>query len=190
MHKRKLTKKILKLLILLLCLLLLFKFINYSVARYESDTFAKSNIQVAFYVIKKDYQTMNLNLDSLFPDDKPYTYKFSISNSDGNKICETDMEYDLRIRTTTNLPLEFELYLNEPFDKNGAKNIIIKNEVIKDEFGTYFRLMNVDKKQFSYKRKETNVYQLVVKFPKKYNTINYQDIIDTIEIIVDSNQII
>ena len=44
--------------------------------------------------------------------------------------------------------------------------------------------------QGGYLLKKENIYQLVVYFPQKYNTINYQDIIEGIEISVDSKQVI
>lgn len=159
-------------------------------SKYESRATAKSNIEVAFYVINKDYQNMSLNLDSLFPRDEPYIYTFSISNSDGTNMCETDMEYDLAIRTTTNLPIEYELYMNEKYNDSGATSIIKTNEITQDSDSTYFRVITTNTETFTYKEEKTNVYQLVLRFPKKYNTINYQDIIEGIEITVNSRQII
>lgn len=190
MKNKKLAKKIVKILILLLSLILLIKLISFTLSRYESGANANPNIQVAFYVINKDYQNMNLNLDSLFPSDDPYVYNFSISNTEGTNTCETDMEYDLTIRATTNLPIEYELYMNENYNDAGATNIIKANDIIQDNDSTYFRKMTTDTETFTYTKKETNVYQLVLYFPKKYNTINYQDIIEGIEISVNSRQVI
>lgn len=190
MQDKKLAKKIVKIAILLLSLMLLIRVISFTLSKYESRATANSNIQVAFYVLNKDFQNMSLNLDSLFPSDEPYIYEFSISNTDGTKRCETDMEYDLTIRTTTNLPLEYELYMNEKYTDAESTNIIEKNEVIQDLDNTFFRIITTNTETFLYSEEKTNIYQLVIHFPKKYNTINYQDIIDGIEITVDSRQII
>ncbi|MGN1327531.1 MAG: hypothetical protein ACI4VQ_05620 [Clostridia bacterium] len=190
MHNRKIAKKITQILILLLSLLLLTKIISLTLSKYQSSASGNPNIQVAFYVIEKDFSTMTINLDSLFPSDEPYVYTFSISNTNGEKMCETDMEYDLQIRTTTNLPITYELYMNENYNDSGATSIIKSNEIIQDENNTYFRVITTDTQNFTYTQEKTNVYQLVIYFPAEYNTINYQDIIEGIEISVNSRQVI
>ena len=172
-------KRIIQILILILILILLIRIISLTISKYESSAISYSAIQVAFYVLNRDYQSMSLNLESLFPRDEPYVYYFSVSNSNGDKTCETDMEYDLTIRTTTNLPIEYELYKNEQYTNDAAQSIIKSDDIVQDDDNT-----------FSYNEAKKNIYQLVVRFPAKYNTINYQDIIEAIEITVDSKQII
>ena len=86
MQNKKLAKKIVKILILLLSLILLIKLISFTYSKYESSATTNPNVPVAFYVINKDYKTMSLNLDSLFPSDTPYVYDFAISNTDGTGI--------------------------------------------------------------------------------------------------------
>ena len=181
-------KRIIQILILILILILLIRIISLTISKYESSAISDSAIQVAFYVLNRDYQSMNLNLESLFPRDEPYVYYFFVSNSNGDKTCETDMEYDLTIRTTTNLPIEYELYKNDQYTNATAQNIIKSDDIVQDDDSTYFRVLTTE--TFSYNEAKKNIYQLVVRFPEKYNTINYQDIIEAIEITVDSKQII
>ena len=100
------------------------------------------------------------------------------------------MEYDLTIRTTTNLPIEYELYKNEQYTNDAAQSIIKSDDIVQDDDNTYFRVITTETETFSYNEAKKNIYQLVVRFPAKYNTINYQDIIEAIEITVDSKQII
>lgn len=190
MRNRKIAKKITQILILLLSLLLLAKIISITLSKYQSSASGNPNIQVAFYVINKDYSTMTLNLDSIFPSDEPYVYTFSISNTNGEKMCETDMEYDLQIRATTNLPITYELYMNQNYNDSEATSIIKTNEFVQDEDQTYFRVITTETQNFTYTQEQTNVYQLVINFPAKYNTIDYQDVIEGIEISVNSRQVI
>lgn len=190
MANRQLVKKIIKILILLLIIILLIKLISSTVARYESNANANSNIQAAFYVLSDDFQTMTLNLDTLIPSSELHVYTFSVSNNDGTNTCETDMQYDLIIRTTTNLPIEYELYMNQNYTDSDAVSAIKTNEVAKDDDGTYFRTITTDTQTFLYTKAETNTYQLVIKFPEQYNNIEYQDVIEAIEITVDSKQVI
>ena len=188
--KNEVRKRIIKLLILVFVLILLIKMISFTSSKYESRANTKPNIIVAFYVLNKDYQSMNLNLDELFPREEPYIYTFSISNTKGQKRCQTDLEYELSIKTTTNLPITYELYKNQNYNDDNATSIKKTDEIIQDEDGTYFRIITTETESFSFREDETNIYQLVVHFPQEYNTINYQDIIEGIEITVNSKQII
>ena len=188
--KNEVRKRIIKLLILVFVLILLIKMISFTYSKYESRANTKPNIIVAFYVLNKDYQSMNLNLDELFPREEPYIYTFSISNTKGQKRCQTDLEYELSIKTTTNLPITYELYKNQNYNDDNATSIKKTDEIIQDEDGTYFRIITTETESFSFREDETNIYQLVVHFPQEYNTINYQDIIEGIDITVNSKQII
>lgn len=178
-----------KLVILIICFLVLLRIFTLILSRYESSSNSNANVDIAFYLLKEDYKEMTLNLDSLFPQNEEYVYTFSIGNQEGTKVAETNIEYDLSIRTTTNLPITYELYMNEKHTDNGAKNIIKSNSINQDEDGTYFRNITTDKIILDYNQPTTNVYELVVKFPSTYNTTNYQDILEVFEIIVDGKQI-
>ena len=126
----------------------------------------------------------------MIPQDEPYTYNFIVANNNGEKRCETNMEYTLTITTTTNLPLTYKLYLNEKYTDLNSKNIIISEETAPDDDGTYFKTIKTNKLTFSHEKDESNIYQLVVEFPKQYNTTDYQDSVEAIIINVDSKQII
>ena len=52
---------------------------------------------------------MNIKLGMLEPRAEEYSYTFSVSNNDNAKRTETSLEYDLKIITTTNLPLTYEV---------------------------------------------------------------------------------
>ena len=188
--KNEVRKRIIKLLILVFVLILLIKMISFTYSKYESRANTKPNIIVAFYVLNKDYQSMNLNLDELFPREEPYIYTFFFFFTKGQKRCQTDLEYELSIKTTTNLPITYELYKNQNYNDDNATSIKKTDEIIQDEDGTYFRIITTETESFSFREDETNIYQLVVHFPQEYNTINYQDIIEGIEITVNSKQII
>lgn len=154
-------------------------------ARFASSVSSNVIGSVAFYVVDLETQNVEINLDKLVPSDEEYEYNFTISNYKDEKHLETNAEYDLVIRTTTNLPLEYKLYMN---DKN--EDIIISSEQVQDNNGTYFNIMKVNKEYFRYDETKTNNYNLIIKFPKEYSSFNYQDIIESIEIILKSNQIV
>lgn len=190
MINRKKAKLIIKLLIAVLSLIILIRFISFTLSRYQSKARSNANVDVAFYVLNKNFQTMTLNLGGIFPNDTPYTYSFSIANTDGTNNAETDLQYDLKIRTTTNMPITYELYMNQKYTDSGANNIITDNSVAQDADGTYFRTITTNTITLLKSNITTNLYQLVVRFPSTYNTTKYQDLIDAIEISVDSKQVI
>lgn len=189
MINKKKQRIFLKIVILILCILIISRLFVLILSKYESISNSIANVDIAFYLLKEDYKTMTTSLDSLLPQGNAYVYNFSIGNEDGTKRAEVDLEYELKIRTTTNLPLKYELYMNENYTDVNAKSIIKTNTIDLDEHGTYFRTITTDKITLSYKEGKTNLYQLVVHFPENYNTENYQNIIELIEINVNAQQV-
>lgn len=178
-----------KLIILILCLLVMARIFVLVLSKYESISNSYANVEIAFYLLKEDYKTMTVNLAELLPRNNAYVFDFSIGNEDGIEIADVDLEYELTLRTTTNLPLTYELYMNEEYTDAIATNIIKENNIEKDEQGTYFRTMTTEKVKLSYKEAVTNLYQLVVYFPVNYNQEIYQDVIELLELKVDAKQV-
>lgn len=189
MVNKKLRRLYAKLIILVLCLLIIARIFVLVLSKYESISNSYANVDIAFYLLKEDYKSMTLNLASLLPQDNAYTFEFSIGNQAGEDIAEVDLEYELTLRTTTNLPLTYELYMNESYTDSGATNIIKENTVAQDEDGTYFRTITTEKIILPYTTGTTNLYQLVVYFPGDYNQEIYQDIIELLEINVNGQQV-
>lgn len=184
-------KKILytKLVILILCFFIVLRIFVLVLSKYESIADSNANVDIAFYLLKEDYQTMTTNLAAIAPRDNAYVFNFSIGNQDGEKKAEVDLTYDLTIRTTTNLPLTYDLYMNQQYDDADATSIIKENVISQDEDLTYFRTITTEPVTLKYTTGTTNMYQLVVYFPKDYNKENYQDIIEALEITVDAKQV-
>lgn len=182
---------IVKLLISLLSLILIVILIGRTLSKYETSATAQANIQAAFYLLNDDYKSMTIKLGMLEPRAEEYSYTFSVSNNDNEKRTETSLEYDLKIITTTNLPLTYELYMVKDGDDTTERvNAITNEEISPDEYGTYFRTISTNTETFGHQKNETNIYTLVVHFPEEYKQIQYQDIIESIEIKVDSRQLI
>lgn len=177
-----------KLLVNVLCIILILILLERTFAKYKTEVTSQTEIQAAFYLLNDEYQSTNIKLDSLEPRDNEYVYTFSISNNKSNARTETSLEYELNIITTTNLPLSYKLYKNEDY-KTGT-NIITSDDILPDEHGTYFRTIKTEKEVFTHTKNETNIYTLVIKFPKQYNKVEYQDIIELITIEINSNQLI
>lgn len=183
-------KRLIKIFTLFLILLFLIIIIPFAYSKYE--TFANSNVKskVAYYILETNYEQINIKIPNLIPREEPYIHTFTISNNDGINRLETQLQYDLLIKTTTNLPLRYELYMNEDYTNPSANNIIELEQVVTDEYGTYVKEMKTSASYFTYLYDETNTYTLLVYFPKEYANYKYQDLIENIELIIDSKQII
>lgn len=190
MYKRKKSINKIKILIVLIFIFVIAKIISYTFSLFETNSNSDINLKMAYYILEEDYQTMNINLGTLLPREEPYIYTFAISNYNNEKRLETNMQYDLKIRTTTNLPLRFELYKNENYEESGSQNIINNTTTEPDEYNTFFTTYETPTSYFGYENNEQNIYNLVVYFPSMYNSIDYQNVIENIEIIIESKQII
>lgn len=188
------TKRRIKLIIIAIILLVLYKIIFSSYSLYESEANSSADVDVAFYLLKDDYKSKVIALEDMIPG-TTQKCEFSISNyyvdnQGKDVVSETDMEYHLKIRTTTNLPLEYKLYMNQNSANPGANNIIEIPLVTQDQDLMYFKQLVDHVQTFPYTQGQTNTYTLVVTFPDVFKTVEYQDIIECIEISIDSKQII
>ena len=174
--------------IIILAILLFIVPITYS--RFQSTRTPNAEIDTAFYIIDSNYETKSVHLDDLVPSATPYTYNFTVANNNGTDRAETDIEYTIEITSTTNLPLNYALYLNQEYTDEDSTNIIINDTTQPDEYGTYFKKMVTESKKFSHLKDESNSYQMTVVFPKEYEDFEYQGIIEGISITVKSKQVI
>lgn len=199
-------KRRIKLLICLLIVMILYKIVFSSYSLYESEANSTFEAEVAFFVLEDTNLTKTVTLDDLQPGETT-SCSFSIANyitesddsSEVGKIAETDIIYNLTIKTTTNLPLEYELYLNDnPSTNSSAVDLIDGNySYIQDSDDTYFNKIFEYENTFKHDVEYTDTYILVITFPKGttedpdvYMNYTYQDIMDAIEISVDAKQII
>ena len=178
--------------ILIIVLLLLIKIIPVTLSKYQSSGVGNMNSNIAFYLLSADYLTEKLKLTDLIPSDNPYIYTFTIGNEKDSKTSEVDIEYVLSIVTTTNLPLRYELYKNSDYQDSSSVNLITdSNSVVElDSDGTYFQTFTFETEKLYFSNPTTNTYTLVVYFDKSNNDSKYQNVVESIKIIVDSKQII
>lgn len=179
--------KITSLFLLIVFTLCIFPFTK---SKYESNVVANFKNDVAIYLLETSFKEVDIDIPDLIPSLEPYIYNFTISNNDGENISEVNLEYDLYIKTTTNLPLNYKLYLNEDYEDPNATNIFESEELITDEYGTYYRKVGIPTRYFYYDEPSTDKYTLVIEFPIEYNNSIYENCIESIELIVDSKQVI
>lgn len=176
---------------LFLLIILAIKLFQIAYASYESEAKLNANINKALYILEEGGMDFNIDLNKIEPSDKPYVYKFSISNYKGNKHSQVDIEYKIDFKTTTNLPLTYKLYRNENYDDAGATDLFDEAKVTQDVDGAWYNtLEGKEKYVLPYTEDKTDIYTLVVHFPKEYKTnTEYADSIENIEVAIKSNQV-
>lgn len=177
---------------LVLVLMILSMYILKVYGNYQSDAYLNTNVVKAILLLNEDKLNFSIDTDGIVPSDKPYIYSFSIANYNDLKKSNVDLEYSLKMRTTTNIPVEYKLYRNEDYDSEGSVNLLESFSEVQDEDGSWYKIFDIkDKYSFDYKTKSKDIYSLVIYFPKIYaKNLDYTNLIDHIEITVDAKQII
>ena len=159
-----------------------------SLASFQSLTRLRANIDKALYIFNREKMSFNIDSEKIVPSNDPYVYKFSISNYKDDKESDFDIIYNLKIKTTTNLPLDFKMYKNTDLNNN----ILSGAEILRDSDGSYYKVYSVNENVLmEYKDKVTDVYTLSIDFPKIYaEDLTYSDAIEAIEVIIESNQVV
>ena len=179
-------------LFLLLILYLSFKLFGVAYASYETNAKLNASIDRAIYLIDNEGMSFNIDPEQIIPSDDPYVYKFSISNFNATTRSDIDLLYELRVTTTTNLPLTFELYRNENYDDATAVNLFSSPRVAQDEDGAWYNIYEPSGVyEMLYAEEVTDIYTLVINFPKVYSSnVVYADSIENIEVMIKSKQMV
>ena len=217
-NKKRLIKS---LIIISLIIIIIFAAIQIrqTLARYETTTTGERDVDVAFWVVDNSFKSQRLVLDDIYPVNTPFEYTFTVSNYDpgileaetDDKIAETDMEYEIVLTATTNLPLDFEIM------RNGTTYTGIQEKLFTDTDGTLYRelkfgtesnpypllmntiQLNAETEKYE-KTKVTDTYILKVKFPEQSYVngvlvnnradLNYPDLIELVKIDLSARQVV
>ena len=175
---------------LLIDLLAVLVVINTSNARYESTAVSNTELEVALYALEED-DDYTISLNEMVPREEPYVYKFTVTNTDKNgKLSDVKLYYDLKIIATTNMHLNYKLYKNQNYLSPSANSIVNLDIVAPDEDVTFFRTLTTSRVYFGFEEVETNEYTLLVYFPETFKNSKYQDLIESIQINIDSQQVV
>lgn len=194
-RKRLIISSAFGILIILLIVLINSDIFTYS--RYESHVVSQNDITTAVYLLSDEYQTINVKLPDVLPENDQYTYSFSVNNFNEDAHCDTNLKYRIHVRTTTNLHIDYDLF--DSLDINNANSVITSNSISSDRDGTYFRNIYTDYKTMLYSEDKTDNYTIVFTFPENngdpdnpenYRESKYSGIPELIEITIESQQII
>ena len=203
--KRLLISGVLSILVIVLLVFVGTGVFTYS--KYETHLTSQNSITTAAYLLDDEYQTINVKLPDVIPDNGQYTYSFSVSNYNDDVHSDTNLKYRIHIRTTTNLKIDYDLY--NSLDINNATSVISNRSLDQDTYGTYFNNFVTDYRTMLYSEDKTDNYTILFNFhidennsnnnnnnnnnnqnQDNYRDAKYSGIAELIEITIESKQII
>ena len=173
---------------LVIVLIVLFNSGIFTYSRYETHLASQNDLTTAVYLLNDEYQTINVKLPDVIPDNRQYTYSFSVSNYKNDLHSDTNLKYRIHIRTTTNLDIDYELY--DTLDIENATSVIASSTTELDRDGTYFNQIYTNYKTMLYSENKTDNYTILFTFPSSLKDAVYSGIPELIEINVESKQIL
>ncbi len=183
-------------LIAIVIFFVLYKIVFGTFSLYESNAESTANVDLAVPILYDDYVRKSVALDSMLPGDSQ-VFVFTISNfyvdEDTNEtiISDTDVEYDLVIKSTTNLPLEYTITKNQEMLE---ANDISDGEIYQDEYGTYFSKLLETSGEFDLNVGTerdityTDTYIVKIDLPAGYTEEKFAGIKDAIDIEINGRQ--
>lgn len=183
MNNKKLKIQIIIFIVLLILLSFL---IPYTISRFKTEARGDAKVDIAFYLLKDDYQYQNLSIEDFEPG-MSREYFFTVSNYNETTRSEVTLEYDVEIITTTNLPLLYNVY---KIENNVDILLSLEENLEADSDGTYFKKVKTDPIIFPHTENNIDYYKIRINFPDEYQNYQYQGIPEHIEIKVNSRQLI
>jgi len=180
----------LKIILLFLFLVLAANVIGVAYSRYESNANIYSEANVAYFIVDQGTQSRTITLDGLEPSNDPYIFTINVYNYDDNKRCDVNLHYNVSMKATTNLPLQFQVIRNETYSASST-NIIDTSNVISDDDGMYYNeLIDNDDYEFTIDSNQMDQYSIIVNFPLTYKTDaqKYQGLIDLVTFTIHAEQ--
>ncbi len=176
-------------LFILVGLLLIFLSMDiFTSSRYETAVTSQNSIRTAIYLLDDTYQTVNVRLPDVVPDNSQYKYSFSVSNYNEDDHADTNIKYRVHIRTTTNMEIEYDLF--NTLDIDDAESYVSSNTVVQDYNGTHFRHIYTAYNTMLYSEDKTDYYTILFTFPDDFINSRYSGIAEMIEINIESTQIL
>ena len=177
-----------KITFLMIVLVILLYVMPLTFSKFETQKSGDIVIPHAIYVLDDTVISETVSLPEIIPSNNQYLYYFSVSNFNEDRRTEVNLKYDLYIRTTTNIPITYDLF--KGVDINNSTSIVTSNRVITDDDGTFFRMIETPTEYFGFSSNQTNNYILLINFPAGYNNSDYQYLFEMIEININSQQIL
>lgn len=165
--------------LILFSLIICFTGVTYSLFNSKNYLYV-GDMEIAEFIFDTK-RTDHIELD--FTDLKPgdtNLFDFEVTNTKDNVITNVTTEYQITIKTFHFMPLLIELYkdndvvmtCNEDYSRNGD-NALVCNSLVWE---------------MEHKSTETDKFKIKVTFPQQYNSYDYTELVDYIDIDISSWQ--
>ena len=165
--------------VILLCLIPFCFKITYSLFT-SSSSLTISNGEIAEFIFEaKRTNHIELEFENLKSGENR-EYEFQVSNTKDDNITNVTTEYQITIKTFHFMPLLIELYKNDELvmtcDENYSRNT--DNALV----------CNSDIWELEHNSTKTDDFKIKISFPDKYNSLEYTELVDYIDIDISSWQ--
>lgn len=156
--------------------------ITYSI--FTSSSNLNVDQDIAAFIFETEKQDhLELNLTDLRPGVSK-EYNFSIANNKANNISDVTIEYKIIIKTFHFMPLNIELY--KVSEEN--EELIMKCDESYTRNANKHLVCNSDTQVMEFSEEMKDDYKLKVTFEEAYNNEMYADLVDFIDLEINSWQ--
>jgi hypothetical protein len=180
-----------KIILILLACVIIFNLVDRTNTRYESEANVSAEASVAFFVIDQGTYEGSISLTGLEPSTQPFYYTFFVRNYDENGYrTDVNLTYDIKVETTTNLPLTYEIIRNQSFSGTHT-NLLTNWTTRQDDNDVYYKTSNIlGTYSFGHAANQIDQYTIKVNFPISYKDYpEYQGSIELFSIIINATQV-
>ena len=172
-------KNKLKIIVILLFLIPCFYKITYSFFNSGTSLAIKDGQIAEFIFETKRTNHIELEFENLKAGENR-EYEFQVTNTKDNNITNVTTEYQITIKTFHFMPLLIELYKNDELvmncDEKHSRNT--DNALV----------CNSDIWELEHNSTKTDNFKIKISFPNEYNSLEYTELVDYIDIDISSWQ--
>lgn len=169
--------------IVLIVLITFFSGITFSFF-HSNATMNSSNQGIASFVFEaNNLDEIDLELNDLIPGTKK-EYLFSVTNTKDKIVSDVTVEYELVINTYHFIPLTIDLYKIEA----EKETFVGKCDETTTRNSSNELVCKMPKETLNNSKEEKHDYKLKLEFPAKYNDASYSNLVDFINIEIESWQ--
>jgi hypothetical protein len=180
-----------KIILILFVLVVIINLIDKANSRYESNMEVSAEASVAFFVVSQGTYEGTISITGIEPSNDPFYYTFYVRNYDTRGYrTDVNLTYDIKVETTTNLPLTYEIIRNESFNST-HHNLLTGFTTRQDENDVYYKTSNVlGTYNFGFAHNQEDQYTIKVNFPISYKDHpEYQGSVELFSIIINATQV-
>jgi len=174
-----------KRIILISCIFVVLVFVSCATySAFKSGTGIVVNQEVAEFVVDTQrVDHLEIPITDLNPGDSD-NYQFSVSNIKDELKSHVTVDYQIIIQTYHFMPLIIELYKIE----EEKENLIMTCDETYTRNDSNALVCNSEIQQMSHENDILDNYKLKIEYDKKYNSSEYSDLVDFIDITIKSWQ--